>query len=89
MKTTYQNELPEGYAGNIVVTFLFEGDIWSWTFRKLGDTLFAYMGEQWVEQACDLDEILKDVEVVEFIIYESDESEEEGWEEVEAVEAEA
>lgn len=73
MKTTYVKELPENYNGNFVVTHIYEGDFWAHNFRYLDGVLFAYMDEQWVEQDESLEEMYRDAEIVEIIVYVADE----------------
>ncbi len=77
------DQLPENYTGNFIVTHIYEGELWAHNFRHIGGTLFAYMDETWVEQDETLEEMYRDAEVVEFIVYEAaNEENEEGWEEV-------
>lgn len=85
MSKTYLQELPEGYNGNFVVTHVEGGDLWATTFQILNDVLFAYIDGEWYEQDLTLEEMYRDVEIVEFIVYEAaNEENEEGWDEAEA-----
>lgn len=74
-------QLPEGYTGNFIVTHIYEGELWAHNFRNIGGTLYAFMDDTWVEQDETLEEMYRDAEIVEFIVYEEEAANEEGWEE--------